>query len=109
MYFISTGEFRGILHFFRLPDLTRIFTALALAALGLVLLWYFKNGEALYTSKHYLGGFSVLHCVFLADSAYSAEYMQNGSREKTSRLFPRLSGLEFLALVKSVPPWLLTY
>ena len=43
---LAMGEFRGILHFFRLPDLTRIFAALSLAAVVLVLLWYFKNGEA---------------------------------------------------------------
>ena len=103
------GEFRGILYFFRLPDLTRIFTALALVSLGLVLLWYFKNGEACTPRSIILADFQFSFVFLFVDFAYSAESMQNGSSEKTSRLFPRLSALEFLALVKSVPLWLLTY
>jgi FlaA1/EpsC-like NDP-sugar epimerase len=38
------GEFRGIMHFFRLPDLTRIFGAMAIPAIGLTIYWYIKNG-----------------------------------------------------------------
>ena len=43
---LALGEFRGILHFFRLPDLSRIFGALAVPALLLTVLWYWKRGEA---------------------------------------------------------------
>ena len=46
IFLLVLGEFRGIIHYFRLPDLTRIFSALALAGLGLVFLWYWKQGEA---------------------------------------------------------------
>jgi FlaA1/EpsC-like NDP-sugar epimerase len=38
------GEFRGILHFFRLPDLTRMFAALVIPAVGMALLWYLSKG-----------------------------------------------------------------
>ena len=45
VFLLALGEFRGILHFFRLPDLTRIFATLAGTSLGLVFLWYWKQGE----------------------------------------------------------------
>ena len=40
------GEFRGILHFFRLPDLTRIFGAMLVPAAVMSILWYINKGEA---------------------------------------------------------------
>ena len=38
------GEFRGILHFFRLPDLTRIFGAMAIPAVAMTGIWYIRQG-----------------------------------------------------------------
>lgn len=45
VFLLLLGEFRGILHFFRLPDLTRMFVAMLIPAIGLTLLWYLKDGE----------------------------------------------------------------
>ena len=82
------GEFRGILHFFRLPDLTRIFTALALAALGLVLLWYFKNGEACTPRSIILADFQfsfVFLCGFRLFCRVYAERLQRENQSTFSK------------------------
>ena len=82
------GEFRGILHFFRLPDLTRIFTALALVSLGLVLLWYFKNGEACTPRSIILADFQfsfVFLCGFRLFCRVYAERLQRENQSTFSK------------------------
>jgi len=76
---LALGEFRGILHFFRLPDLTRIFGALVLTAVGLTLLWYFKDGEACTPRSVILADFQfsfVFLCGFRLSCRIYAERLQ---------------------------------
>jgi FlaA1/EpsC-like NDP-sugar epimerase len=92
IFLLVLGEFRGIIHYFRLPDLTRIFIALALAGLGLVFLWYWKQGEACVPRSVILADLQfsfVFLCAFrLFCRLYAESFQQEGvgTFSRTSRV-----------------------
>ena len=81
---LVTGEFRGIMHFFRLPDLTRIFGAMAIPAIVLTIYWYVKEGVDCTPRSVILADFQ-FSVVFLAGfRLFCRVYVERLQREQTN-------------------------